>query len=67
MKIVTSQDTCIAAGQCALLAPNVFKQADNDGKVELLNENPPEAEQDAAREAADLCPSASIRIEEKDR
>ncbi|MCH8560618.1 ferredoxin [Nesterenkonia sp. LB17] len=47
-----------------LSAPNVFAQRADDGKVELLNESPPEAEHDLVREAADFCPSASIHIRE---
>ncbi|MGJ9425947.1 ferredoxin [Nesterenkonia halotolerans] len=64
MKVETTEDTCVAAGQCVLSAPNVFMQRDDDGKVELLKENPPEAEHSLVREAADLCPSASIHIQE---
>ncbi|MBO0594262.1 ferredoxin [Nesterenkonia sp. E16_7] len=64
MKIATTEDTCVAAGQCVRSAPNVFAQRADDGKVELLKEIPSEAEHDLVREAADFCPSASIHIEE---
>jgi ferredoxin len=66
VKVITNQDTCISAGQCALSAPNVFWQRESDGKVELWTDNPPESEYDEVREAASLCPSASITIEEDD-
>lgn len=64
MKIATTEDTCVAAGQCVLSAPNVFAQRAEDGKVELLDHDPPAAEHDLVREAADFCPSASIHIHE---
>lgn len=64
MKVTTTQSTCIAAGQCALSAPNVFQQREGDGIVELLNPDPPEDEQDGVREAELLCPSGSIHVEE---
>lgn len=64
MKITTTEDTCVAAGQCVLSAPNVFAQRVEDGKVQLLDESPPEAEHDQVQEAADYCPSASIHIQD---
>lgn len=64
VKISTTEDTCVAAGQCVRSAPNVFAQRVDDGKVELLKESPPDAEHDLVREAADFCPSASIHIQE---
>ncbi|WP_308466642.1 ferredoxin [Rathayibacter soli] len=66
MKVITYQPTCISAGQCALSAPNVFWNRESDGKVELWTDSPPESEYDQVREAAALCPSASITIEEDD-
>lgn len=64
MKITTTEDTCVAAGQCVLSAPNVFAQRAEDGKVQLLDDDPPAAEHELVREAADFCPSASIHIDE---
>jgi ferredoxin len=37
---------------------------ENDGFVELIDENPPESEWDATRRAENLCPSATIRIDD---
>jgi ferredoxin len=37
VNVVTTQETCIASGQCSKSAPNVFKQSDDGGFVELLN------------------------------
>jgi ferredoxin len=65
LKIVTTQDTCIAAQQCSKSAPNVFGNSDDGGFVELLNANPTDpSDQDGAREAENLCPSGTIHVED---
>lgn len=64
MKIVVDLDKCIAAGSCAAVAPAVFDQRDDDGIVVVLAETPPTSEQDNARLAAGMCPSAAISFEE---
>lgn len=64
MKVITTPETCIAAQQCSKSAPNVFGN-DDDGFVELLNANPTDpADQEGARQAEGLCPSATIHIED---
>jgi ferredoxin len=64
MRIHIEESRCIAAGQCVLNAPELFTQRDEDGIVELLVANPPEAEQPAARLAAQLCPAQVISVDE---
>lgn len=64
MRITIDESRCIAAGQCVLNAPELFDQRDEDGIVELLVSDPPEAEQPAARLAAQLCPAQVITIDE---
>lgn len=65
MKVVTTQETCIAAQQCSKSAPKVFGYSDDGGFVELLNANPTDpADQEGARQAENLCPSGTIHIEE---
>jgi ferredoxin len=64
MKVVVDQDKCVAAGQCAALAPDVFDQRDEDGIVVLLKPYPPAEHHDDAREAAAACPALAITIEE---
>jgi ferredoxin len=56
---------CIAAGQCVLNAPEVFDQRDQDGIVELIDENPPPEQYEAARRAARLCPAEVIALGEE--
>lgn len=65
MKVMINPTTCIASGTCGRLAPSVFANRDEDGGfVSVLDENPPEIEWAAAREAEKLCPSATIRLQE---
>ena len=64
MRISTDRQRCIGAGQCVLAAPALFDQGEEDGLVELLDPAPPEPQWPAAREAAALCPSATIAVAE---
>ncbi|MFD5225444.1 ferredoxin [Microbacterium sp. NPDC058342] len=67
MNVTTNPTTCIASGNCSHTAPRVFANLDeNGGFVSVLDEHPPESEWAAAREAARLCPSATIHIENDD-
>ncbi|NYI04279.1 ferredoxin [Allostreptomyces psammosilenae] len=65
MDIIIEEDTCVAAGQCVMVAPAVFDQSEEDGSVIVLDANPPESEHENVREAAMLCPSAAIRLQEQ--
>ena len=62
MKVTVEADRCVAAGQCVLLAPDVFDQRDEDGVVLLLDEMPESEHHDAVRESAMVCPAAAIRL-----
>ncbi|XVQ15032.1 ferredoxin [Spirillospora sp. CA-255316] len=62
MEIKADQDRCVGAGQCALAAPEVFDQREDDGIVEVLDRRPPRSRWKAAREAEALCPAAAIAI-----
>jgi len=64
MQVVIDEEKCCGAGQCVLVAPEVFDQRDEDGIVVLLNENPPAELADDVRNAAAVCPALAIRIEE---
>lgn len=63
MKVVVDQSRCVGAGQCVLVAPEVFDQRDEDGIVLLLQENPPEELHAQAKEAAQLCPALAIEVD----
>lgn len=61
MRIDVQEDACVAAGQCALVAGDVFDQ-DDDGIVVVLDANPPERLHLASRRAASLCPARAITV-----
>lgn len=62
VRIQVDRERCRGAGQCALTAPGLFDQSDDDGTVVVLDEQPPPALQDHARRAAALCPNSVIRL-----
>ena len=62
--VVVDERKCVGAGQCVWVAPTVFDQRSTDGIVVLLAPNPGPDEIQAVREAADLCPSHAIQINE---
>ncbi|MFI1732319.1 ferredoxin [Streptomyces acidicola] len=77
MKVTADQIKCCGAGQCVLLAPEVFDVGvppplersrewgrEEDGIVVLLDEKPPEHLRAAVREAADMCPASAIAVHE---
>ncbi len=64
MKIIVDEGRCCGAGQCVLVAPDVFDQRDDDGIVVLLDAEPAPAQYAAVREAASVCPAAAIEIDE---
>jgi ferredoxin len=63
MNIIIDVDKCCGAGHCVRSAPTVFDQ-DDDGIVVLLQASPHGAESDAARAAADQCPTWAIQLTE---
>ncbi len=62
VKITADTDSCVASGQCVLLAPGTFDQDEETGTVVLLAEEPAAGEEDAVRQAELTCPAAAIRL-----
>jgi ferredoxin len=62
MKISADTGSCVASGQCVLLAPGTFDQDEDAGTVVLLAEEPAPGEEDAVRQAELTCPAAAIRL-----
>jgi ferredoxin len=62
MKVTVDQEKCCAG--CVMLAPDVFDQRDSDSVVVLLTDTLPADAHDAVREAAEVCPSACITLDE---
>jgi ferredoxin len=66
MKVRVDDGKCCGAGQCVLLAPEVFDQRDEDGIVVLLDPEPAPDLRPAVREAAAVCPAAAITVDGDD-
>ncbi|MDX2528870.1 ferredoxin [Streptomyces europaeiscabiei] len=66
MDIAIDHDRCIGAGQCALIAPEVFDQRD-DGLALLLVERPDDARLADVREAVESCPMSALSVGEDRR
>ncbi|MEU6714571.1 ferredoxin [Nonomuraea purpurea] len=64
MKVTVDEAKCCGAGQCVLLAPEVFDQREDDGIVVLLEAEPAEGLHAAVREAAAVCPAGAIEAAE---
>jgi ferredoxin len=62
VEIAVDTEKCCGAGQCVLVAPEVFDQRDEDGIVILLDSRPPAALHAAVQEAAQVCPAAAIEL-----
>ncbi|MEV6037120.1 ferredoxin [Nonomuraea sp. NPDC052116] len=64
MKIIVDEAKCCGAGQCVLIAPEVFDQNEDDGIVILLEAEPAADRHAAVREAAAVCPASAIQVDE---
>jgi ferredoxin len=63
MRIEVDFDACASTGTCVQVAPDLFRLG-TDGFLYVLDEQPPPGLHAAAREAADMCPTAAITLVE---
>ncbi len=63
MRIVVNFDVCASTGACTQVAPELF-EIRSDGYLYVLDENPPEEMREKAVQAADLCPTGAITVED---
>ncbi|MGP3990044.1 ferredoxin [Streptomyces sp. 3N207] len=63
MRVTVKPTVCIGAGQCVLVAPEVFDQ-DDDGVARLVDEAPAHQLHPDVRLAAARCPVEAIRVVE---
>lgn len=63
MRVVVDFDVCASTGSCMQVAPEVF-EVRSDGYLHILQEEPAADLQDKVREAAELCPTGAISLEE---
>ncbi|MFI9162283.1 ferredoxin [Kitasatospora aureofaciens] len=61
MGVDVNRDVCTGAGQCTLIAPQLFDQDDEDGLVVLLRQ-PGAADDPDVRRAVSVCPSRALRL-----
>ena len=64
MRIAVEVQRCRGAGLCALTAPEVFDQDEDDGTVVVLVDEPPSDLHESVALAARLCPNSVIRLQE---
>ncbi|MGW3791511.1 ferredoxin [Micromonospora arida] len=64
LRVEFDEPKCVAAGQCAMVAPGVFDQRDEDGVAIVLDAEPGPEYHEEVREAASICPAAAIRVVE---
>lgn len=62
-RVSADRELCIQAGNCVMVAGEVFDQ-DDDGIVEILHEDVTGEEAEHAREAVKLCPATALALTE---
>ena len=63
MRVTVDYDVCASTGACMQIAPEVF-EVRSDGYLYVLIEEPPESMRKLVEQAADMCPTAAITIED---
>jgi ferredoxin len=63
MKVTVDFDVCASTGACMQVAPEVF-EVRSDGYLYILQEEPGPELADKVKQAADLCPTAAISIDD---
>ncbi|WP_406401559.1 ferredoxin [Streptomyces uncialis] len=62
LRLGVDRARCVGAGMCALTAPAVFDQDEEEGLVVLLSPAPTPEHRPAARMAVGLCPAEAITL-----
>ena len=63
MKVKVEYDMCASTGGCMQVCPEVF-EVRTDGYLYVLQDEPGPELHDKVREAAGLCPTAAIELED---
>jgi ferredoxin len=63
MKVTVDFDVCASTGACMQVCPEVF-EVRSDGYLYILQEEPGAELHDRVREAAEMCPTAAITVED---
>ncbi|AEW98447.1 putative ferredoxin (plasmid) [Streptantibioticus cattleyicolor NRRL 8057 = DSM 46488] len=60
--MTADRDRCVASGQCALIAPDVFDQREEDGLVVVLDHAPPPERHAEVEQAVHICPAQALAL-----
>jgi ferredoxin len=63
MRITVDFDLCASTGNCMQICPEVF-EVRTDGYLYVLQEEPPESLRQKAEEAASMCPTGAITVQD---
>jgi len=63
MKVTVDFDVCASTGACMQVCPEVF-EVRSDGYLYILQEEPPDSLREKVQQAAELCPTAAITVED---
>ena len=66
MRVIVDFDVCASTGSCMQVCPEVF-EVRSDGYLYILREEPGEGLRDKVTQAANLCPTGAITIDNGDR
>lgn len=64
MRVSADRELCIQAGNCVMVAREVFDQ-DDEGIVVLIEDEVTGDAAEHAREAVKLCPASALRLEDR--
>lgn len=63
MRVTVDFDVCASTGSCVQVCPEVF-EIRSDGYLYILQENPAPALEERVTEAAEMCPTGAIALED---
>lgn len=63
MRLFADRERCIGSGMCALNAPEVFDQDDDEGLVTLRTNNLPSEARALVEAAVESCPAGALSVE----
>jgi ferredoxin len=63
MKVNVNFDVCASTGACMQVCPEVF-EVRSDGYLYILQDEPAPELHDKVREAAEMCPTAAISLDD---
>lgn len=62
LHILYDRERCVGTGSCVFANPEIFDQDENDGRLLVLNENPPPHHHQTVLDAIEVCPVSAIKL-----